>query len=198
MSIEKEDIFIDGGDVYLRLPIAKDLEGLWYTWLNDPFVTKYQNKGIFPNTSDMQREYWQSMLKSSNDVIFAIISKEDAKHIGSVGLHKIDWVHRSAELGIIIGEKEYWKRGYGKKVWYLITEYGFKVLNLHRIYAIIMTPNISSIKCAEYVGFKKEGEIRDGFFKIGTYLNISYYNILSDDFDNNVHKGSAQGVYKSL
>ena len=180
--MNKNDIFIDGGDVYLRAPRKEDLEGNWYSWLNDPVVTKYQNKGIIPNTKEKQDEYYNLMTNSDNDIILAIVEKKTHKHIGSVGLHKIDWIHRSAELGIIIGEREYWGKRYGKIVWNLITGYGFNVLNLHRIYAHIIKKNLASIKSAKASGFKVEGELRDVFYKNGKYYSVLLMSVLEDEF----------------
>jgi RimJ/RimL family protein N-acetyltransferase len=91
-------------------------------------------------------------------------------------LHKIDWVHRSAELGIVIGDKDFWGKGYGKQAWAMITEYGLNTLNLHRIYAHVLSDNESSAKCAKASGFKKEGTITDMLFKNGSYKNMDYYN----------------------
>ena len=177
-----EDIFIDGGPIYLRPPEEKDLEGNWYRWLNDPATTKYQNKGIFPNTREKQRDYFISTMNSKSDVIFAIAEKKTGRHIGSTGLHKIDWVHRSAELGIVIGENECRGKGYGKLAWNMITYYGFHVLNLHRIYAIVVNENTASIKSAEASGFKIDGTMRDVFFKEGKYYSARLLSVLHDEF----------------
>jgi [ribosomal protein S5]-alanine N-acetyltransferase len=175
--------FLEDQDFYLRELRETDLDGHWYSWFNDSEVTKYQNKKIFPNNREKQKIYYETIKNSTSDVVFAIIEKKSNTHIGNVGLHHIDWVHRSAELGIVIGEKDFWGKGFGKKAWKLITEYGFMTLNLHRIYAIVMTDNISSVKSAEASGFKKEGTIREVFYKNGKYLNIYYYNITREDFN---------------
>ncbi|OGP16189.1 MAG: hypothetical protein A2V21_311585 [Deltaproteobacteria bacterium GWC2_55_46] len=178
-----KDIFLEAAGIYLRPPREEDLEGDWYGWLNDMAVTRFQNKGIFPNTREKQREYYNFVMGSKNDVVFAIVEKEGDRHIGSVGLHKIDWVHRSAELGIVIGERGSWGKGYGKAAWGLITGYGFNVLNLHRIYAIVMEGNLGSVRCAEENGFRKEGEIRDFFYKNGAYHRVLYFNAIREDFE---------------
>jgi len=177
-----EAFFIDGGPIFLRAPEEKDLEGNWYRWLNDPEVTRFQNKGIFPNTREKQRTYYQSMMDSRSDVLLAIVEKDSGEHIGSVGLHSIDWVHRSAELGILIGERQYWGRGYGKLAWGMITWYGFEVLNLHRIHAIIIKGNNPSLKAAQASGFTKEGEMRDRFFKNGRYHSATLMSILEGEY----------------
>ena len=168
--------------IYFRQPTIADATSDWYKWLNDKEVTKYQDKGIFYNSEEDQIKYLNKMIDSRNDVIFAVICAESDLHIGSVGLHNIDWIHRSARLGIMIGNKDYWGKGYGKIAWNMITEYGLFVLNLHRIYADIMVENIASIKSAEASGFKKEGVIRDKYFKNGRYHTAIMMSVLKDEF----------------
>lgn len=170
--------FINGNGIYLRELRESDLEGRWYAWFNDSDVTCFQNKKIFPNTREKQKDYYDFLKSSQNDAVLAIVEEESKRHIGNVGLHHIDWVHRSAELGIVIGELDTRGKGYGKQSWKLISDYGFQMLNLHRIYAVIMEGNISSCKCAEAAGFKKEAKITDAFFKNGKYLNAYYYNLI--------------------
>jgi RimJ/RimL family protein N-acetyltransferase len=171
----KEIPFIKGNNIYLRELRKSDLNGPWYAWLNDSEVTFFQNKGIFPNSIEKQTQYYES-LNNNNEIVLAIVEETSNKHIGCVGLHKIDWVHRSAELGIVIGDRDVWGKKYGKQSWSLITDYGFNVLNLHRIFAVIIEGNIASQKSAESAGFKLEGKFRDYLFKNGQYLNAFYYS----------------------
>ena len=67
-----EKIF-DLDEIYLRELRECDLQGAWYQWLNDSEVTRFQNKGTFPNTIEKQKEYFESLKKSQTDVVFAII-----------------------------------------------------------------------------------------------------------------------------
>ncbi len=175
--------FLENEHFYMRELRESDLDGHWYAWFNDSLVTQFQNKKIFPNTREKQRAYFDSIQNSDTDVVLAIIDKHTEQHFGNVGLHRIDWVHRSAELGIVIGEMDFWGKGYGKEAWRLITEYGFHVLNLHRIWAIVMSGNEASAKCAEAAGFRREGHFREMFYKNGTYLDAFYYNMLKSDLD---------------
>jgi ribosomal-protein-alanine N-acetyltransferase len=175
-----EDVkFIKGNGIFLRELRFSDLTGPWYSWLNDSEVTIFQNKGIFPNSIEKQTQYFESLINNNHDIVLAIIEEESNKHIGCVGLHKIDWVHRSAELGIVIGDREVWGKKYGKQAWNLIAEYAFNKLNLHRIFAIIIEGNIASQKSAEAAGFIQEGKLRDYLFKDGKYLNAFYYSKLN-------------------
>ncbi len=120
--------------------------------------------------------------KKRNDIVFAIVEKKSQKHIGSVGLHNIDWVHHSAELGIVIGKKNMWGKGYGKLAWNMIAYYGFHVLNLNRIGAVIFKGNAASIKSAQVSGFKIEGELREYFFKNGSYHSVIILSALRNEF----------------
>jgi RimJ/RimL family protein N-acetyltransferase len=170
--------FLEGENFYLRELRQSDLEGAWYTWLNDKQVTTFQNKGIFPNSIEKQTQYYNQIQTSTNQVVLAIVLKETGQHVGCIGLHNIDWVHRYAELGIVIGEKEAQGKKIGKQAWKVISDYGFETLNLHRIYAIIADENIPSIKSAEAAGFKLDGVLRDFLYKNGRYINARYYSKL--------------------
>ncbi len=176
----KDIPFIQGTDIYLRELRECDLEGPWHGWFNDSETTRFQNKKVFPNTREKQRAYYDSLKASSSDVVLAIVESATGKHVGNVGLHHIDWIHSSAELGIVIGDKSARGKGYGRQCWKLITDYGFETLNLHRVYATILSENVASRKCAEAAGFKKEGEISEAFYKNGKYHNAAYYNALRD------------------
>ncbi len=177
----KDVPFLKGNGFYLRELRETDLSGDWYQWLNDAEVTRFQNKKIFPNSRERQSAYYESLAASQSDVVLAIADSDSHRHIGNVGLHKIDWVHRSAELGILLGEREFWGKKIGKQAWALISEYGFTTLNLHRIYAWVVEGNTASLKCAQAAGFKEEGFIREMFYKEGRYLGAHYMNALRED-----------------
>jgi len=167
-------------NIELIEPTEKDVLNGWWRWLNDKEVTKYQNKGVFYNTPEKQFSYLLEMKESSTDVLFGIYF--DKKHIGCVALHNIDWINRSAKIGILIGEKSYWNKGIGKKAWNIITQYGLFILNLHRIYADIFEENEASLKVAKASGFKEEGIIRDKYYKNGKYYNAVLLSVLKDEF----------------
>ena len=166
------DTFIGGNGIYLRGLSEEDLEGNWYRWFNDAEVTYYQDKGYFPNTREKQREYYRGIEASSSDVVLAIVETESGRHIGNVGLHHIEWIHRTAALGIVIGEKDAWGKGFGKEAWRLITEYGFETLNLHKITAAVLDGHDASLACAVASGFDLEGTQKEQMYRHGRYYNL--------------------------
>ena len=86
--------------------------------------------------------------------MFAIADAESHRHIGNVKLGPIDWVHRRAMFGIMIGEKEFWGKGAGEEVTRLMVEYGFYRLNLRRIGLVVFEEHRSAVRCYEKIGFK--------------------------------------------
>ncbi len=78
---------------------------------------------------------------------------------GNTGLHDVEPVDRNAEFGIVIGEKPYWNKGYGKKATRLMLQHGFEDLNLHRIYLYVFENNQRGMKAYEGAGFTKEGRL---------------------------------------
>lgn len=182
MTDKRIDSFIDLGDFYLRGLTERDLEGPWYRWFNDSEVNQTQNKGIFPNTLEKQKDYFEYLKNSRTDVVMAIIDKKTNAHVGNVGLHSIDWVHRTAMLGIVIGEKTYWGKGWGKKAWAAITAYGFETLNLNKIWATAFADNKKSIRCAEASGFRTEGIQRSQLYKNGRYIDLAFLGVLRSEW----------------
>jgi Acetyltransferases, including N-acetylases of ribosomal proteins len=167
---------------YFRALRESDLDGRWADWFNDPVVTKYQGKGFYPHTQEAQKAYYEHLLDSRTDVVLAIIDRETGVHIGNVGLHQIDLLHRTAVLGIVLGEKAAWGRGIGAKSWRAITNYGFKVLNLNKICATVMDGNEASLKCALASGYVVEGRQAQQMFKDGKYRALIHVGLLRENW----------------
>ena len=162
--------YVRGEGIVLRALTEADLEGGWFGWFNDPEVTWFQNKGIFPNTLEKQTAFFRNLQTDPSQVTLAIDS--GGTHIGTITLKDIDWVHRTAELGIVIGEKSHWGKGNGAQAWWLMTRYGFLTLNLNKIVARIFSGNDRSLKSALRAGYIVEGEQAEQYYRHGTYFGV--------------------------
>ena len=139
----------------IKLKIYKNcnaLNGSW-KWLNNKRVTSLMDKGHQKNTLKDQLNYFKKISKSNNDLLFAIYFRK--KHIGNVGLHKINLKSKTAQFGILIGNTNYHNKGIGKRVWFEVIRFGFTQLKLNKIYTMIVSRNIASNKIAKFLGFKK-------------------------------------------
>jgi len=169
-------------DFYLRRLRASDVDGRWPDWFNDPDVTRFQAKGYEINTRDKQRVYFDQINGSQTDVVLAIVDRATDLHLGNVGLHKIDPIHRTAVLGIVIGEKAAWGRGIGRRSWQAITNYGFEKLGLHKICATVIDGNDASLKCALAAGFVLEGRQAKQIYKADGYRDLIHVGLLRENW----------------
>lgn len=146
-------IVIDCSGVFLRLVRRDDVFGPWWTWLNDPQVTQLMDKGYGPNTPEKQLEFFDKINASEKDLVFAICDQLSRSHVGTVGLHDIDHIQKSAQFGIIIGENSHRGRGIGASVWNQVMRYGFEDLQLSVIRTMIVPDNFACVHIALKLGF---------------------------------------------
>ncbi len=160
----------------------EDLNGNYVRWLNDEEVCKQNSYHIFPYTKENAEEYIRNSFKTKDELLLAIITKKGDVHIGNIGLVSIDYINRTSDWGIIIGEKEYWGKGYAKEASYLLLKHAFTTLNLHRIHSGTTSEQIGGQKLMEAMGMIKEGVRRQHLFKNGKYLDIFVYGVLRNEF----------------
>jgi RimJ/RimL family protein N-acetyltransferase len=101
---------------------------------------------------------------------------------GSVGLMHIDWISRKAEIGIMIGEKRFWNKGYGTEAMRLILKHGFETLNLHRLYLRVFSDNPGAIRAYEKAGFVLEARMREAHFAEGQYKDDLMMSVLRSEW----------------
>jgi ribosomal-protein-alanine N-acetyltransferase len=174
--------FIAGTLVYLRPFGHEDLSGPYSAWMNDPEVTCYMESGIFPNTADDLEKFFRDVTGSRNQVILAVVDKKTHQHIGNVKLGPIDWVHRRAHFGILIGEKKFWGKGVGAEATRLIVEYAFERLNLNRVDLGVYAEHQAAVRCYEGVGFKIEGRLRQDLFHHGEHKDRLWMGLLRSEY----------------
>lgn len=173
---------IYGDRVRLRAIERADIP-TFVRWFNDPEVRQYIL--LFAPMSTAQEERWfESLQDRKDDMVFAIEARVgDAwVHIGNTGLHRIDWKERLAVFGIVLGEKDYWGKGYGTDATRAMLGFAFKTLNLHRVELEVFDFNPRAIRCYEKAGFRREGTRRESHFHDGRYCNAHLMSILQHEY----------------
>lgn len=175
--------FLVGERIYLRRVEKNDLEGNYFQWLNDQGVTRWMQNGIFPNSAESMLDYYQYMVGSRTDMNLAIVLKEDDRHIGNISLNGLNEMFRSAEIGILIGEKDAWGRGYGSEAIALLAGHAFQRMNLNRLGAGAVVENVGSIRAFEKAGFSREGISRQAYFCEGQYRDCVHLGLLKYEWE---------------
>ena len=163
--------FIEGERIYLREVRPSDVNENYYRWMNDPEVTRYLESRFYPNSMGRLREYVTSKMGNRDNVFLAIVLKEGDRHIGNIKLGPINWIHRFADVGILIGEKDCWGKGYGTEAIRLVVDYAFRKLNLHRLTAGVYAINQASVRAFLKAGFTEEGRRKSHTYCDGQYVD---------------------------
>lgn len=175
---------IYGKRIRLRAVEREDVTK-FHEWVNDPEVTR--SLALYLPMSMRDEENWFDGFgkRDPNEKPFAIeIRKGKAwKLIGNCAAFGIDMVNRSAELGIMIGAKEEWNKGYGAEAMTLLLKHGFETLNLNRLFLRVYEENVRAVRSYEKAGFVFEGKMRQAVYKRGKYDDVLLMSVLRSEWD---------------
>ncbi|MFH1388100.1 MAG: GNAT family protein [Patescibacteria group bacterium] len=173
-------VFLKGKKTVLR-PFKKDTDlELVLRWINDQEVTQYLSRYL-PASIKEEEEWFDNLSTRKNDLIFAVETLEGAL-IGSMGLHSINWKDRVANHGVIIGEKEYWSKGYGKDAHMILLDYAFNSLNLRKVCSQVISFNERSLNYHLTCGYKEEGSQLKQFYKKGQYWDLIILGLFKEEW----------------
>jgi len=174
---------IEGERIYLS-PIDLDDAAQYTEWLNDLEITV--NLTLSPQiiTEELEREALENLIEEGHN--FAIVSNDINDLIGNCGLMNVDHIHRTAELGIFIGNKNFWNKGYGSEALNLLLDYAFNILNLNNLLLQVHSFNKRAIKCYQNVGFKEIGRRRNSYILGGKKYDEIYMDILAEEFEGEI------------
>jgi RimJ/RimL family protein N-acetyltransferase len=151
-----------------------------FLWMNDPDVTHFIEVR-YPTSHRAQVAFVANDPGPGYGSGRFAIDTLDGVHIGNVSLRQASPEDRSAELGITIGDKRYWDRGYGSDAMYVTCRFGFQHMNLHRIGLDVFDDNPRAMRVYERLGFVHEGRKRDADFRDGKYRDKVMMSLLEDE-----------------
>lgn len=172
---------IRGERVHLRA-IERDDLARCHGWMNDDEVTATL-AARYPMSLAREGDWIERATRGqdTSEVNFAICLSEGGRHIGNCGLIGIDRDNRTATLGILIGEKDCWSKGYGEDAVRALCRFGFEEMNLHKIRLDVYSSNPRAAKTYERVGFRQEGVLREEAFRQGRYLDVVRMGLLAGE-----------------
>jgi RimJ/RimL family protein N-acetyltransferase len=174
-------MILEGKKVRLRPLRAEDLDPIM-EWINDEEVTQTLLIGRFPMTREMELEWIEGRLKGSESDVMFVMEKLDGTYLGGINFFRIQAIERIAELGLVIGRKSEWGKGYGTEAMRLFISYGFDQLNLHMIYLGVLPHNTYAHKMYLSLGFQEEGRLRHRVYKSGQYHDMITLSLLREEW----------------
>lgn len=171
--------FLEGHTVYLR-PVGLDDTDLYFHMLFHPEVRRLTGtQKSF--TREQVHRYIEAKSEDSSSLLLLIALRETDEVIGDIALQSIDSCNRSANIRIALLESHQGK-GCGSEALTLMLDYGFGILNLHRIELNVFAYNARAVHVYEKLGFKKEGVQRDALYYNHQYHDSILMSILEDEF----------------
>jgi len=160
-----------GRKVSLKILTIEAVDGKYAGWMNDEEITQFlESRGRSYSIEDL-KNYVAKIKESKSDVLFGIFENDNSMHVGNIKIGKIDSLHMHAEIGIMIGDKECWGKGYGTEAIGLVLEYAFNELCLNKLTAGMYSENVGAFKSFVNNGFKKVGVFRKHVLFKGRYID---------------------------
>ncbi|QTC43027.1 GNAT family N-acetyltransferase [Bacillus sp. V3] len=155
-----------------------------YRWCLDKEVTKHLNMPEkYPPFSMEETRNWINMcMNRTNGYEQKAIVTEEGTHIGWIDLKHIDHLNKHAELGIAIGDKAYWGKGYGLAAMKEMLQWGFNELGLNKIWLRVEVDNEKAIKSYLRMGYVEEGILRHDRLRNGEFVDRLRMSILQSEF----------------
>lgn len=174
---------IYGERIRFRAPEREDIP-LYVEWFNDPEVIDGLSLNL-PMSTANEEQWFDDMLErplAQQPLTIEAREGEEWRAIGNWGFFSIDWTSRTAELGIAIGEKNYWNQGYGTETLKLSLKVGFEIHNFNRICLRVMEHNARAVKAYEKAGFMHEGAMREAVHYKGKYIDMLFMSVLRSEW----------------
>tara|TARA_R110002074_G_scaffold29132_1_gene83631 strand:+ start:135 stop:677 length:543 start_codon:yes stop_codon:yes gene_type:complete len=162
--------------------VEKEHLPILQNWRNDPEYRKYYREYRELTLSHKENWYKNKIVDDDTWQFFVVKPNKEDVVIGSCGLIYINWVHRTAEFSITIGEQNCRGKGYGSDTLRTLIKYGFEELNLNRIWCEVYDNN-DAVEIYRHIGFKDEGRMRQTAYKNGKYLDSFLLSMLREDYE---------------
>ena len=164
-------------------PCSREEAEKWTEWDNDlEIAIPLGDEAYTSYTLEKMQDILDEVSKHQSQ-IFSIVNLETEAPIGRCLLFNIDHVNRQATLGIVIGEKEYWGKGYGQDAVKLLVDYGFNLLNLNSIMIGTYSFNERAQACFRKAGFKEVGRRREARIIGEKKFDLVLMDMLANEFD---------------
>lgn len=164
---------LTGEKVFLRPLKSSDIENT-LIWRNDMFIKSSTMSHPFPITRQQEEKWYDSILSNydNSKIYFGICDKTSGDMIGYMSLINIDWINRFCFVAGAVGSIGNIGKGYGKEAVQVINRYAFSNLNLHKVYAYVLSDH-PALKTWYNTGAVNEGTLKSHFWTEDHYQDVN-------------------------
>ena len=176
---------LKGELVRLSAMDADEISKAFSRWGRDSEYQRLLNSGVARTASQKDVQKWLEKElgeQSINQHWFSIRALEDDKLLGDVDLYVYNWPGRDTFVGLGIGERDFWGKGYGTDVMKVILRYAFTEINMKRVTLTVFEYNPRAIRSYEKAGFRHEGRMRAVLNKEGRRWDMLTMGVLRTEW----------------
>lgn len=183
IKLDSEDVVLEGDRVTLT-PLQIENIYKHFQWNNDPELNRFDNELPFrkENFGEFKDRFEQMVFQPIPDTIDFEVHVENGVLIGVAYAVDISTYHRHCSVGVTIGDRDYWGRGYGRESLDVLLDYCFNELEMHRVSTETFEYNEAWRRLVKKAGFKRDGVERDYLFREGAYWDKEVYGMLEDEY----------------
>lgn len=178
--------FLSGSLVRLCAVNAATDAATFSRWSRDSEYLRLSDSGVarmwsVPQVTDHLEKELEG--ESPTQYAFSIRALDDDRLLGDVDLSGINWASGEAIVGIGIGDRNDWGKGYGTDAMQIVLRFAFTELNLHRVFLNTFEYNPRAIRSYEKCGFKHEGRMRGVLNRNGRRWDLIFMGILKEEWE---------------
>ncbi len=114
--------------------------------------------------------------------LFGIRTLDGDQLVGFIDLEGNLFPHGDAFVGIGVGERAFWGKGYGTDAMKVILRYAFQELNLRRVSLDTFEYNPRAIRSYEKAGFVHEGRVREFLYREGQRWDMLFMGVQREEW----------------
>lgn len=176
---------LTGNFVRLAAFDPEELGKVFSTWSRDSEYWRLMDASVArPTSAKAATQYFEKehAEPATGIYAFSVRTVADDKLIGEMVLDVVSWSGRDAYVGLSIGDRTNWGKGYGTEMMYLILRYAFMEVNLRRVSLAVFEYNPRAIRTYEKAGFRHEGRIRHFLNKEGQRWDMLIMGVLREEW----------------
>lgn len=182
-ELTKEQLItLRGNSVYLKRLDVDMFEEIAKNLMNTSYQTKVLTSTPVVFTKSGIKNFIENAIKDSSRVDFMIYSVATDEMLGDMALNEIDTRNRSCNIRIAIDSSSNYGKGYGQEAMKIALNYGFGMLNIHKVELSVLPSNERAIRVYEKLGFIREGIRRDAQFFNHKYHDMIMMGLLENEF----------------
>ena len=173
---------LNGENIYLRAMDPEKDSAAYARWQRDAVFDRFMDSAFaMMYNTDQMKTWFEKRLDTITEMV--IVRKNDDQMIGFIELAGYDWHSGNAWMGIGLGERENWGKGYGTEALQILLCMAFREWNLHRVSLAVLGYNERAKRSYEKAGFKVEGSLRGFVFRDGKRWDMDMMGVLRDEWE---------------